>query len=920
MKKNLRSMIETVQAPLAQCLVDMNQYDMIESSGMTPDLAHKKSAHMTAAWRPLQAAHVSIPMGGSDLSSVRYMTFSAMGVGAAGIQFRLMFDNSTDGDGKNGYVCDLTMERDGWNDYRIELPFLHTVREAGGWNNIGSITLEYLGGTAEMTTKTVLYFDNFYVYEEAPAPLYTKCPELKGAAVFSKTGSFSIVDRKRIANTIDGTAAKPFEEDGVLWLPMAPVAACIAYSAVVDNRALTLNFTYRRKKYAFRADNKFFVDGEEQTLGFTPKAVGGTLFFPAEYVREFFRWRQIFTDPTGLVILSNRKNIYRSGRDAKTIWHLVSDVTFLRPDAERVLSDLRRRFPNPTRGKLLFTFDELMQLRRNAKEDENLKEYVNALKAQYGVSSEAFRAEPASALLPRDAQMLALDLQNAAEKILAFATLYRVTGDKKYCERAAVECEALGEFKDWTGGTISCLGTVSLSVAIAYDWCHHVWSEARKAVIERAMLRNGMRVGLEYYDGKRRMWITGGTASAVVNAGMLAMALALADIYPETAQRLLDRALRNAEPCFAAYSPDGGYCEGVAAWEKSFRSLTLIVAMLEKACGDDYGFGSAPGFAESIYFPIYVENERGAWNYHNSAALPVDTSMAFRYTAVTGDPTPAWIRRQQLLAGRKAVHPFDILFYVPVDDSYSPMLPLDAVYRKAGLAIMRSGWGSEDAFVGLHGGSNAVANGDLDCGSVILDMGGVRFFAETGGIDSLPVVLRRRAVGQNTIVVSPTAEPSPDQNPFADAKLTEMRVSDDRVYAVVDMTSTNDLITRGKRGVMLMNERSTAVIQDELVLASPTRIVWTVYTPASVALSGGNKVARLEKDGKTLVCKVGGFGKARFAAESVEGCELTRLYIEADVKDKLRLSVACTLLAEDASASQKIYDVTPIANWGNVEE
>ena len=914
MKKNLRSMIETVEAPLAQCLVDMNQYDMIESSGMTPDLAHKKSAHMTAAWHPLKTPHVSIPMGGSDLSGVRYLTFSVLGVGASGAQLRLMFDNSNEGDGRGGYVCDLTVERDGWNDYRIELPFLHAVKEASGWDHIGSITMEYLGGVTEETGRTTLYFDSFYVYEDAPAPLYAKCPELKGAAVFSKTGSFSIVDRKRIANSIDGAEAKPFEEDGVLWLPMAPVAACIAYSAVVDNRAMTLSFTYRRKKYAFSADsNQYFVDGEAKTLDFAPKVVGGTLFFPAEYVREFFRWRQIFTDPTGLVILSNRKNIFKSGRDAGTIWQLVSDVTFLRPDAERVLADLHRRFPNPARGRLLFTFDEWMQLRRTAKEDQNLKEYVNALKAQYGTSSDAFRAEPIT-------EPLASDLKDAADKLLAFSTLYRVTGDKKYCERAALECEALGAFKDWTGSTISTLGTVSFAMAIAYDWCHHVWSEARKAVVERAMLRNGMRIGLEYYDGKRNMWIAGGTASAVINAGMLAMSLALADIYPETAARLLNRILRNVEPCFAAYAPDGGYSEGIAAWEKSFRSLTLIVAMLEKACGDDYGLGAAPGFTASVYFPIYTETDRGAWNYHNSAALPVDTSMAFRYTALTGDPTPAWIRRQQLLAGRKAVHPFDILFYTPVDDRYSPMLPLDAVYRKAGLAIMRAGWGSEDTFVGLHGGSNAVANGDLDCGSVILDMGGVRFFAETGGIETLPVVMRRRAAGQNTLVVSPTDEPSPDQNPFAEAKLTEMRVSDDRVYAVVDMTSTHALITRGKRGVMLMKERSTVVVQDELALSAPARVVWTVYTPAAVTLSGGNKTARLEKDGKTLLCKVGGFGQARFAAEPVDGCDLTRLYIEADVKDKMRLFVACTLVAEGESASQKLYDLTPIGSWGNIEE
>ncbi len=911
MKKNLRSMIEAVESSQAQLLVDMNQYDLIEGADLTPDLAHKKSAHMSAAWYPVKAPRVSIPMGGSDLSGVRFLTFSLMGVGAAGLSFRVLFDNSLDGDGQNGYACDLTVAKDGWNDYRIELPFLHSVRDAAGWDHIGSITLEYIGGVPEGARRTAIYLDSFYVYADLAAPLYTTMPELKGAALFSRTGNFSIVDRKRIANSIDGEPAKPFEEDGTLWLPMAPVAACIAFSAVVDNRALTLNFTYRRKKYAFVAgEKKMRVDGEEQALDFAPRAVNGTLFFPADFVREFFRWRQIFVDPTGLIVLSNRKNIFQSGRDAAVIWQLVSDLTFLRPTAERVVADLRRRFPNSSRGRLLLSYDELMQLRRNAKEDEQLKDYVAKLKVDFGTGSAAFASAPIASV---DA------LTESADKILAFSTLYRVTGDKKYSERAALECEALAGLSDWNPNLMSALGTVALAVAICYDWCHHVWSEGRKAIIERAMLRNGMRVGLECYDGKRKMWIAGGTAAAVVNAGMLAMALALCDIYPETVLKLLDRILRNAELCFASYAPDGGYAEGVAAWEKSYRALSLMIAMLEKACGNDYGFGSAPGFNGSIYFPICTENANGMWNYHNSTAIPVDNCMAFRASALIEDPTPAWLRRQQLIAGQKKVSPFDIVFYMPVDDAYAPRMPLDAVYRKAGLAVMRSGWSGEDWFLGLHGGSNAVANGDLDCGSVILDCGGVRFFAETGGIASLPVTMRRRAAGQNTIVVNPVASPAPDQNPTAEAKLTEMRGSMERIYAVVDMTSTNSAIARGKRGVMLTENRSVAVIQDELVLKAPGKIVWSVYTPASVTLQGGNKIAKLEKNGKTLLCKAGGFGQARFATEAVPGCDLTRLYIEADVKERLRLSVACALLAEGETVTKKIYDPTPISNWGNEE-
>ncbi len=917
MKKNLRSLIETVTPGNFACLVDMNQYDMIEGSGMTPDLGHKKSAHMSAAWNLLRDHSVSIPMGGSDLSGYRYLTFSVYSMGAAGTSFRLLFDSSMVGEGKNGYACTVEVPREGWNDYRIELPFMHTVRDASGWNNIGSITMEYLSGIPADAKRATLCFDNFYVWDTYAAPLYTKMPELKGAALFTRTGKFAIVDRKRIPNAIDGADAKPYEENGVLWLPMAPVAAGVAHLPIVDNRAGTLSFTYRRKKYVFTANEPIItVDGERMQLAFRPVLREGTLFFPADFVREFFRWRQIYTDQMGLIVLSNRKNIFQPGRDDKTVWQLIADMTFLRPDGERILNDLHRRFPNPTRGRLLFSYEELMQIRRNAKEEPVLKEYVTALKSQYGVGSAAYQSLPISALLPREGQMLADDLIASADKILAFSTLYRVTGDKKYSERAAAECVALADFTDWGSAMMSTVGTVALSVAICYDWCHHVWSESRKAVVERAMLRNAMRPGLECYDGKRRMWIMGGTAAAVVNAGMLAMALALADIYPETAHKLLDRILRNVEPCFASYAPDGGYAEGVAAWEKSFRSLSLIIAMLEKACGEDYGLFSAPGFAATAYFPMCTETANGAWNYHNSTATPTDTSMMFWLSGKLQNQLPAWMRRQHLLSGRKTVHPFDILFYTPVDDSQNPRRPMDAVYRKAGLAAMRSGWGREDLFLGLHGGSNAEVNGDLDAGSILFDAGGVRFFCEIGGRTDLPVMLRRRAVGQNTLIIDPTEEPAPDQNPDAKAPIIEMRGAADRVYAVVDMSETNDAILRAKRGVMLTDHRSTAVIQDEVVLKAPGKLLWTVYTPAAVTLSGGNKTAKLEKDGKILLCKLGGLGGAKFATETLDGTDITRLYIEAEVKTRFRLSVAASLISANEPTTKKLYENKPISSWG----
>lgn len=910
MKKNLKTCVEKVEVGQGKLLIDWNQYDVIGRTGMQPDFKHAKSAHVCAAWRYADTTRVSIPLDGADLSAFRYLTFSAFAVKGAGGSFSMLFATGEEG----GYTLTLPITKDGWNDYRIELPFLQAVKHPSGWGSVGRILLDCAVGGQANSRDTVLYLDNLFLWEEQAAPLYASMPELKGAAAFAKSGRFAIVDRKRIASTIDGSDAKPFEQNGILWVPMAPVAAGIAFSAVADNLAGTLSFTYRRKKYVFTAgSNRMTVNGVSEHLGFIPGNINGTLYFPAEFLRNFFHWRQIYQHPLGLIVFSNRKAIFDGVKDEATVWQLVADMTFERPSGSVILEALHRRFPNPLRGRLLLSHDELMQLRKTAKADPALGAYLDALKGQYGVGSAAYGKSFAEAYVESpDAALTA-----AADALLSFALLFRLTGDKRYGERAAEEAEAIARLDRWTVGSVKLFGNLLLGMSIAYDWCHHAWSEARKAIVERGISRNGMRVGLDIYDGKGQMWRAGGASCAIANAGLLSAALALADVYPETALRLLDRILRNAEPCFAAYAPDGGYAEGVPAWETATKGLALLCAMLQRACGSDYGLSSAPGFTATAYFPIMAESAGGYWNFHNTAVGFADTAILPWFRLRTGDGIPAWMRRQQIMAGKKTVHPFDLLFYTPeAEGEETPYLPLDAVYRKAGLAVMRSDWSANAMTVGLHGGSNHILGAELDAGAVILDCAGERFLAETGGAESLPLILRKRAEGQNTLTVDPPASPAPDQNPDAEAKLLTAKGSPDRAFAVVDMTETNDRILRGKRGVLLLHKRSVAVIQDELTLDGEGEVVWSVWTEAAVTLNKSGRTAKLQINGKTMVCRLCGVGSpARFTAESYPESGFTRITVRVAVKERLRMAVVCRMLGEGETGSEKYYDVIPMSRW-----
>ena len=919
MRKNVRSCIEQPVFGESKCLLDMNNYGMIESNGLSPDLKHQKSAHMTAAWRFADTHSVRFALSESDLTAYRFFTFSVFSVNGAGGSFVLRFESDREEKGMGGYLCTLPITHNGWNDYRVEASFLRARRNPKGWDQIDAIVLDAWDGGQSNSTETVLYIDSFFGWDGLAPYLYTKMPELKGAAIFSKNGCYSIVDRRRIPNALDGDPdARPFEEKGVLWLPLMPLAAVLGHLPVADNKEETLNFLYRRKKYVFSSQaDSYTENGEKILLGFKPAVRAGMLFFPVEFVRNFFRYRQVFTDPMGLVILSNRKDIFDPVLEEPVLWRLQKELALPQPNGREILEDLHKRFTNPDRGRLLLTREEWMNLRRRIKVEETLSAQMKIWKERFGKQSEAYKAQPLALSLPETPAERLEVYRLAKERIVGFAALFCLTGERHYADRVAAEEEAFAALSDWDKTDFVNVATIGYGMAIGYDWCHGAWSEGQKARVERAMLRNAMRPAVDAYTGKGEMWRVGTAAASEINAGIAALALAMADVYPETANKLLDRVLFHAAESFEAYAPDGGFAEGAQAWSRGTRALVLLLAMFQCACGKTYGLDRLPGFAATARFPMMIETANGAWNVGTGAAVGMDTAVLPWFSLHYGSQIPAWWRRRELNAGTKRADLFDMIFgsQVILPEKMRVELPLDAVYRKAGMVALRSGFGANDTLIGLHGGKNNTFGGELDAGSVILESQGERFFAETGGAEELPVILRKRAEGQNTLTIDPPAGEAPDQNPDADAKILEVRTSADRAFAVVDMSSTKDTILRGKRGILLTQNRKVSVVQDEIVVSQPCLAVWSVWTMATVEYLA-NRTLILEQNGKKIICKLSGVGSpAKFAAEPQAG-GFTRITVEAEIKDKMRLAVACKPYFEGDDRNERFYEICPMSRWG----
>jgi hypothetical protein len=151
--------------------------------------------------------------------------------------------------------------------------------------------------------------------------------------------------------------------------------------------------------------------------------------------------------------------------------------------------------------------------------------------------------------------------------------------------------------------------------------------------------------------------------------------------------------------------------------------------------------------------------------------------------------------------------------------------------------------------------------------------------------------------------------------PDADARIVQMRSSEDRAYAVLDMSERGGATVRAKRGVMLTENRSVAVIQDEIAFSEPTDFVWCVQTFADVQISKSGRSAVLTRNEKKLGCKLCGVS-ARFELNTEAESGMKTLTVCVSGKEKCRMAVVCRLLADGEKATEKVYDVVPMAKWG----
>ena len=434
--------------------------------------------------------------------------------------------------------------------------------------------------------------------------------------------------------------------------------------------------------------------------------------------------------------------------------------------------------------------------------------------------------------------------------------VYRIEEDPKILQRINDEITAVCNFTDWNPSHFLDVAEMSLAVALALDWTMGDLPKATEELAIRALIDKGIKPGWPE-DGKNPGWAYGNNNwNQVCNGGMIAASIAIAEKDPELAVKTIRRALDGLPRSLASYMPDGVYPEGSTYWDYGTSFSVVTIAMLESAFGKDFGYSDYPGFKESALFRVLC-NAPSGW-YYNFADCGDKRGT-------NGDAVLAWFATK---TGNKTFFERE-RFLMPVD-RMRRLARLDGAalvwisqYKERSDIEIPTAWkgdgpnpiviftGGEDDphqyYFGGKGGRGTVNHGNMDGGSFIFELDGIRWVIDPGNQDYYELektgfnlwgscqdcerwtLLTKNNYGHSTLTVD-------DQLHVVDGLATIKEFSGgSNPEATIDLTPAfKGHLARAER-TFTKDTYNSLIIEDNIELLDSTKVItWQLVTQADV--------------------------------------------------------------------------------------
>lgn len=324
-------------------------------------------------------------------------------------------------------------------------------------------------------------------------------------------------------------------------------------------------------------------------------------------------------------------------------------------------------------------------------------------------------------------------------RIFSDAYAFRFYGDEKYLHHAEEDLNAVCGFKDWNPSHYLDCAEMATAVAIGYDWLYPALQDSTKAKIVKRI----NEYAFDTASPETCWWYTRYTNwNQVCNAGLTCAALAIFETDPERCREMIERGIKTNTPAVESiYAPVGAYPEGPVYWNYGNMFQTLMLAELESTLGTDFGIGEMPGFSNTGVFQSFtIGNTSKLFNYYDNLPKQIPNYPLW-YLAWRFNCPEVLYKDVQLLRSEpyfdiecERLLPLYIIYASRIDPRSIKPLNADTFFSEGSVpvAMVRTGWDSEDLYLGAKGGRASSAHGHIDSGEFVFDAYGVRWACDPG--------------------------------------------------------------------------------------------------------------------------------------------------------------------------------------------
>ncbi len=513
-----------------EAVVDFANVANITGAGLSVKTDDVKTSASAGSWDLGSKKTVEFPLAKNDLSSYKEISVWINNKSSKDVKFvfKLMSDNGSTNE-KDCYQTTVTIHP-GWHEYKFPFSELDEgtskpigfdsvtsiVFDAGALSSSGNAelivdsvygkfqktgTLDILNGFKTLDHKDLngnRKKDDYITFEYA---------ELANALCFYEDSTAYLYNQLRYVLSESNSRIAVTADTKTTYIPVSVVAQHRGATELVAS-AEKVSFKYNGNSYEFTADSNIQVVGTAlgiapgQTINTKPMVIGDYIMIPMEKCAEIFGY-QLFYDKMGLVILSDKADIYDSTDDYDKIYNLIEKIAYSIRTGEELVADMNTLYPEDTHTRILLNQSDFDRLKKLKETDPVYSIWFRRFEEAHGKKSVTYTAAMPKFELGDGYRLLEMS-RDVMNRLIRLSFLYKMTDDEDYADKVYdIMYASITRFQDPVTGAQSWhpehfldTGELMYGYSIGYDWCYDTFDDEQRQKLEDGIIEVGFGAAL----------------------------------------------------------------------------------------------------------------------------------------------------------------------------------------------------------------------------------------------------------------------------------------------------------------------------------------------------------------------------------------------------------------------------------------